>query len=68
MPHAVIDRLLDDDVVQEHLTEAARHAKAAVVRLTGAEKPRETHRARTLVLALAMAAGAAVATKRHTAA
>ena len=66
MDNAVVHRLLGDDVVHEHLTEAARHAKAAVVRVTGAEKPRKTHRVRTLAMALAAAAGAAAVVNRRT--
>ena len=46
MDNAVVRRLLDDDVVHGHLSEAVRHTKAAVVRATGAEKPRKTKRAR----------------------
>ena len=61
MARAVLQRLLDDDVVHEHLTEAVSHMRAAVVRVAGAEKPRETHRLRTFVLALAVGAAAAAA-------
>jgi hypothetical protein len=67
MDNAVVRRLLDDDVVHEHLSEAVRHTKAAVVRATGAEKPRKTHRVRTLVVALAAAAGTAAVVNRYTA-
>lgn len=66
MDHAVVRRLLDDDVVHEHLAEAARHTKAAVVRATGAEKPRKTHRFRTLVVALAAGVGTAAIVNRRT--
>jgi hypothetical protein len=64
MNSAVLERLIEDDAVHEHLTEAAAHLRAAATRVTRPAKPSKPHRARAVALALAAGAGAAVAVQR----
>jgi hypothetical protein len=61
----VIDRLLNDGQVHEHLRRAAGEGTLAVRRLTGRDRPPKKHRARTLFLALAAGGAAAYAASRR---
>jgi hypothetical protein len=70
----VIERLLDDDAVHDQMSTAATHLRKAVSAGTLAAKSAagtrpepKRHRGLVLMLAVAAAAGAAIATSRHTA-
>jgi hypothetical protein len=70
-PVPVIERLLDHDVVHEHLGDAAKRLREAIDDIARAvrrveEPPPKPHRMRTLILALLAGAAAAAATNRFT--
>jgi hypothetical protein len=69
MPSPVIERLLEDDVVHQHLGDAAKRLRQAMDEIARAirrveQPPPKPHRMRTLVLALLAGAAAAAATNR----
>jgi len=71
MPRPMLERLLDDDVVHDHLAEAAKQLRGAVDHIARAvrrveDPPPKPHRARTLLLALVAGGAAAAAANRFT--